>query len=86
MGAGDPRMKAGDGQRYVETPATKAMNEAIELAIEGDSPYPERAAFVDADDSHAGLEIKQYADQGTPVVLVAADGSSRVLTPGAAIH
>lgn len=25
------------------------MNEAIDLAIEGRSPYPDRAAFIDAD-------------------------------------
>jgi len=74
------------GSDYVETPAERAMNEAIELGILGNSPYPERAAFVDADSSHAGLEIKQYADEETPVVLVAADGSSRVLMPGAAIN
>lgn len=67
------------------SPAAKAMDEAIDLAIEGHSPYPERAAFVDADEATAGREIKRFADEGTPVVLVAADGSARVLTPGAAI-
>jgi hypothetical protein len=67
------------------SPAAKAMDEAIDLAVEGDSPYPERAAFVDADVATAGLEIKRFADEGTPIVLVAADGSARVLTPGTAI-
>lgn len=31
------------------SPAAKVMDEAIDLAIEGRSPYPERAAFIDAD-------------------------------------
>jgi hypothetical protein len=30
------------------SPAAKVMDEAIDLAIEGRSPYPERAAFIDA--------------------------------------
>ena len=31
------------------SPAAKVMDEAIELALEGRSPFPERAAFIDAD-------------------------------------
>lgn len=65
------------------SPAAKVMDEAIDLAIEGRSPYPERAAFVDADTASAGHEIKRAADEGMPVVLVAADGSTRVLLPEA---
>jgi hypothetical protein len=57
------------------------MDEAIDLAIEGHSPYPERAVFVDAGSASAGLEIKCAADEGLPVVLVAADGSAHVLAP-----
>jgi hypothetical protein len=60
------------------------MDEAIDLAIEGRSPYPERAAFIDADTAPAGHEIKRAADEGLPVVLVAADVSSQVLMPDAA--
>jgi hypothetical protein len=60
------------------------MEEAIDLAIEGRSPYPDEAAFVDADEAMAGRWIKRAADKGLPVVLVAADGSTRILTPGAA--
>lgn len=29
------------------SPAAKVMDEAIDLAIEGRSPYPDRAAFID---------------------------------------
>jgi hypothetical protein len=56
------------------------MDKAIELAIEGCSPYPERAAFIDVDPS-AGHDIECAADEGLPVVLVPADGSTRVLKP-----
>jgi hypothetical protein len=63
------------------SPAAKVMDEAIELALQGSSPYPERAAFIDAETAEAGREIRRAADQGLPVVLVAADGSTRVLSP-----
>jgi len=63
------------------SPAAKVMDEAINLAVEGRSPYPEKAAFIDADTPQAGHEIQRAADEGRSVVLVAADGSSRVLKP-----
>jgi len=62
------------------------MDEAIDLAIEGHSPYPERAAFIDADTPSAGHDIERVADEGLPVVLVSADGSTRVLKPEPATH
>lgn len=65
------------------SPAAKVIDEAIELAIVGRSPYPERAAFIDSDTASAGHEIKRAADEGLPVVLVAEDGSTRVLMPDA---
>lgn len=66
--------------------STKVMMEAIELAIEGDSPYPHRAIFVDADASHAGMEVLRATDQGIPVVLVSGDGTSRVIEPGSKVE
>jgi hypothetical protein len=57
------------------------MDEAIDLAIEGRSPYPEKAAFIDADAPTAGHAIERAADQGLPVVLVSADGRTRILNP-----
>jgi hypothetical protein len=63
------------------SPAAKVMDEAIDLAIEGRSPYPERAAFVDADVPSAGHDIARAADEGLSVVLVSANGSTRVLKP-----
>jgi hypothetical protein len=68
------------------SPAAKVMDEAIDLALEGRSPYPERAAFIDADTPQAGHEIQRAADEGRSVVLVAADGSTRTLKPELATH
>ena len=68
------------------SPAAKVMDEAIDLAIEGRSPYPERAAFIDADTPSAGHDIERAADEGLAVVLVSADGSTRVLKPDLAAH
>jgi hypothetical protein len=68
-----------------KSPAGRVMDEAIELAIEGRSPYPEKSAFIDADTAHAGREIQRAADEGRAVVLVAADGRTRVLRPELAV-
>jgi hypothetical protein len=67
-----------------ESPAAKVMDEAIELAIEGRSPYPDRAAFIDADTPHTADEIRRAADGGYAVVLCFADGSTRILSQEAA--
>ena len=73
-----------DSQR---SPAAAVMDEAIDLALEGGrSPYPERAAFVDADAPSAGHDIERAADEGLSVVLVSADGSTRVLKPELETH
>lgn len=66
--------------------ASKAMDEAIDLAIEGGSPYPSKALFLDADAPYAGREIVRASDEGMAVVLVAEDGTSRVLEPGRRIE
>jgi hypothetical protein len=69
-----------------QSPAGQVMDEAIELAIEERSPYPEKAAFVDADEPYAGEEIRRAADEGRAVVLVSADGSTRTLLPELTPH
>ncbi len=69
-----------------QSPAGRIMDEAIELAIEERSPYPEKAAFVDADEPYIGAEIRRAADEGRAVVLVSADGSTRILLPELAHH
>ena len=64
-----------------KSPAARVLDEAIELAIEGSSPYPEKADFLDADEPSVGTEIRRAADEGRAIVLVAADGSTRTLVP-----
>ena len=62
------------------SPTVKAMDRAIDQAIEGNSRYPERAAFVDADSPQAGREIANALDDGYAVVLVSSDGRERLIT------
>ncbi|MGN6201683.1 MAG: hypothetical protein ACTHNY_04695 [Solirubrobacterales bacterium] len=61
--------------------ASKAMDEAVELAIEERSPYPDRSAFIDADTPDTAKEISLAADEGYAIVLVSGDGSKRILQP-----
>jgi hypothetical protein len=63
------------------SPAARVMDQAIALALEDRSPYPETATFVDVDEPSAGEEIRRAADQGRAIVLVASDGSTRTLLP-----
>jgi hypothetical protein len=56
------------------------LGDGMHDAIEGRSPYPERAAFINADTATAGLEIERAADEGLAVVLVS-DGATRILRP-----
>ena len=58
----------------------EAMDGAIDLAIDGHSPYPENAAFVEADSPHAGSEMERTPDDGYAVVLVSSDGRERIIT------
>jgi hypothetical protein len=62
-----------------QSPASRVMDEAIELAIEGRSPFPERAAFIDADTPDIDWAIDRAIDDDLAVVLVSADGSTRIL-------
>jgi hypothetical protein len=64
-----------------DSPAMRVMEEAIELAVEERSPYPERAAFINADTPTTAKAIERSFDEQRAVVLVSADGSSRVLLP-----
>lgn len=62
-----------------ERPSLRVMNEAIELAIEGRSPYPRRASFIDDATPATARQIRNAFADGRAVVLVSADGSTRVL-------
>ncbi|MGN6256483.1 MAG: hypothetical protein ACTHN3_01870 [Solirubrobacterales bacterium] len=61
--------------------ASKVMDEAIDLAIEGHSPYPNRAVFIDADLPTTHSEIERAARKGAAAVVVSADGSTRIIWP-----
>ncbi len=61
------------------SPAVQVMDEAIELAIEECSPYPDRAMFIDADASDMGKQINRALEDDMAIVLVFADHSTRTL-------
>ncbi len=63
------------------SPASKVMDEAIELAIAEESPYPEAAMFINAGTPFTEREIVQAFEKGLAAVLVSADGGTRVLRP-----
>jgi hypothetical protein len=69
-----------DGPVY--SPASRLLDEAIELVLQERSPYPDRAWFLDHDAPQLGESIADAFDDGAAVVLVWPDGSSRVLQPG----
>lgn len=77
---GDDRVMAEDLRNLpARTPAERIALEAIELVIEGRSPYPDKAMFIDAEEPWAGAEIKRAVDKGKAVVLAYKDGGTRVL-------
>jgi len=49
-----------------KSPAARVMDEAIELAIQERSPYPEKAASVNEGKPSVGAEIRRAADEGPP--------------------
>jgi hypothetical protein len=59
--------------------ASVAMDEAIELELDGRSPYPKRAMFLDADEPNLAGAIAQAGDEGLAVVLCYADGTRRII-------
>lgn len=64
-----------------DSPASKVMDEAVDLAIAEKSPYPERAAFINAGTAHTDGEMKWAAKDGYAVVLVSPDLGTRVVSP-----
>lgn len=61
--------------------AAERFRLAIDLAVEGRSPYPAEAAFVASDLTDLGAILAEYAKERRPVVLVYPDGEERILTP-----
>jgi hypothetical protein len=65
----------------VRSPASLKMDEAIELAIEERSPFPERSSFIDAETPYTEDAIKRAATEDYSAVVVYPDGSTRVFSP-----
>jgi len=61
------------------------MDEAIDLAIAEESPYPEKAMFIDVDMPYTDRELKLAARFGLTAVLVSADGAFRTVPPKSAV-
>jgi hypothetical protein len=68
-------------RRQEESPASKVMGEAIDLAIAEDSHYPSRAVFVNADTPSTDHEIAWAAREGSSVVLVSPNGDIQIIAP-----
>lgn len=66
---------------YRESPASKVMSEAIELAIAEESPYPEEAVFINADTPYTDGEIERAGRIGYSAVLVSPDGDVQIIAP-----
>jgi hypothetical protein len=67
---------------YEDTPAGKAMSEAIELDIAGESPYPESVLFLDAGAPNRESAMARAFSEGRAVVLAFEDGSTQTVLPG----
>lgn len=67
------------------SPAAKVMDQVIDRAIAGHSPYSERAAFIDAGTPSAGHGIERAADEGLGRSR-SADGSTGALKPELQVH
>ena len=64
------------------TPASIAMDEAIEASTEGRELFPDGAMFINGDEPYIGRAIAIAVGEGRSVVLCFADGSRHVLLPG----
>lgn len=70
-------------QKNHTSPALKALEEAIDLDLEGRSPYPEKASFINAGTPYVDEQIERAFAKGSAAVLVSADGSTQILLPDA---
>jgi hypothetical protein len=65
----------------VPSPADIAFLEAIELAVDERSAYPDGAEFIDSERPWVGKTIAEAAAEGRAVVLCTPDGRRLVLQP-----
>ncbi len=64
--------------------AAERFRLAVDLAVEGKSPYPNEAAFLAADLLNLGANMAEYAKERRSVVLVYPDGEERILVSSSA--
>jgi len=62
-----------------DSPAGRVMDEAIELAIAEESPYPESSSFIDDGTPFTEGQIEKALRAGYAAVVVATDGSTRIV-------
>ena len=67
------------------SPAAGAMHDALQLAMEDKSPFPDRSTFIDAGTPETESAIKAAAEEGQHVVVVSPDGWTRVVSPEQAL-
>lgn len=67
------------------SPAAGAMHEALELAMEDKSPFPDRSTFIDAGTPETGSAIRAAAEEGQHAVVVSPGGGTRVVSPEQAL-
>ncbi len=70
--------------KHSDTPAGRALSEAVELAIAEESPYPEAAMFINAGTPFTEREIAMAFGKGLAAVLAFEDGSTQIIRPEAA--
>jgi hypothetical protein len=61
--------------------AAQRFQAATDLAVTGQSPYPDGAVFVASDLPNVGEILAGYARERTAIVIVYPDGDERVLLP-----
>ena len=65
---------------FSETPASIAMDEAIEIAINEERMlYPDGSLFVNAETTDLAAVLARAADDGQTVVLCYQDGTRRIV-------
>lgn len=65
------------------SPASAALLAAVDQALAGDSSYPDRAAFIDADRPDAGHDIARAPQTAAPSCCAPPTVPRNLLYPGA---
>jgi hypothetical protein len=62
-----------------DTPAGRALSEAVELAIAEESPYPEVSAFINGGTPHTERQVEEALQRGCAAVVAFPDGDVQVI-------